>query len=114
MRALREFKPSNVTTEKGLDNAFKVRDMFIEAENEREGIFTYEIEINDLQPIIRMKVQSKDFIGSIQEMTSCQVLSKGVFVEAGKKAPLGSKKQHLCIEGNNKQSVANAANEIKR
>lgn len=56
MRALKEFKPSNVTTEKGLDNAFKVRDMFIEAENEREGIFTYEIEINELQPLIRMKV----------------------------------------------------------
>lgn len=114
MRALKEFKPSNVTTEKGLDNAFKVRDMFIEAENEREGIFTYEIEINDLQPIIRMKVQSKDFIGQIQEMTSCQVHSKGVFVEAGKKPPLGSKKQHLSIEGTSKQNVQNAYNEIKR
>ena len=47
-------------------------------------------------------------------MTSCQVLSKGIFVEAGKKPPLGSKKQHLSIEGNDKQSVTNAANEIKR
>ena len=61
-----------------------------------------------------MTVQSKDFIGQIQEMTSCQVLSKGIFVEAGKKPPLGSKKQHLSIEGNDKQSVTNAANEIKR
>lgn len=47
-------------------------------------------------------------------MTSCQVLSKGIFIETGKKAPLGSKKQYLSIEGTNKQNVANAANEIKR
>ena len=45
---LKEFKPANVTAERGLDNAMKIIDEFIEKENEREGIFTYEIEINDL------------------------------------------------------------------
>ena len=48
IKALKEFKPQNVTVEKGIDNALKIRDLFIEEENEREGIFTYEIEINDL------------------------------------------------------------------
>lgn len=48
IKVLKEFKPSNVTVEKGIDNALKIRDMFIEEENQREGIFTYEIEINDL------------------------------------------------------------------
>lgn len=56
IKVLKDFKPSNVTVEKGIDNALKIRDMFIEEENQREGIYTYEIEINDLQPIIRMKV----------------------------------------------------------
>ena len=56
IKVLKDFKPSNVTVEKGIDNALKIRDMFIEEENLREGIYTYEIEINDLQLIIRMKV----------------------------------------------------------
>jgi len=92
VKALKEFKPATVTVERGVDNALKIRDMFVENENEREGIFTYDIEINDLQPIIRCKVQSRDFITQIQEISSCKVQSKGVFIEAGKKVPLGSKK----------------------
>lgn len=32
-------------------------------------------------------------------MTSCKVESKGVFVEIGKKATVGLKKQYLYIEG---------------
>ena len=65
IKTLKEFKPSNVTAERGFDNAMKIRDLFIEEENEKEGIFTCEIEINDLQPMIRCKVQTKDFIQSI-------------------------------------------------
>lgn len=48
IRVLKAFKPANVTVEKGIDNALKIRDMFIEEENQRDGIFTYEIEINDI------------------------------------------------------------------
>jgi hypothetical protein len=48
IKVLKDFKPSNVTVEKGIDNALKIRDMFIEEENLREGIYTYDIEINDL------------------------------------------------------------------
>lgn len=33
IKVLKDFKPSNVTTEKGIDNALKIRDMFIEEEN---------------------------------------------------------------------------------
>jgi hypothetical protein len=48
LNALKDFVPTNVTAERGVDTALKIRDMFVEGENEREGIFTYEIEINDL------------------------------------------------------------------
>jgi len=48
IKALKEFKPATVTIERGMDEALKIRDLFVEEENEREGIFTYEIEINDL------------------------------------------------------------------
>ena len=56
IRALKEFKPSNVTAERGIDAALKVRDQFMFAENAREGISTYEVEINDLAPVQRMKL----------------------------------------------------------
>ena len=48
MRALTEYKPMNVTVERGVGEASRIRDMFIQEENQREGIFTYELEINDL------------------------------------------------------------------
>ena len=32
IRVLKDFKPANVTVEKGIDNAIKIRDMFIEEE----------------------------------------------------------------------------------
>ena len=102
IRALKEFKPAHVTVERGLDKATKIRDMYLDEENQREGIFTYEVEINDLQPMIRGKIQSRDFISSIAEMTSCKIANKGQFVEEGKKAAVGVKKQHLYIEGTSK------------
>lgn len=114
LKALREFKPANVTAERGLDQASKIRDMFIDQENQREGIFTQEIEINDLQPLIRGKVQSRDFLTSISEMTGCKIMNKGIYVEEGKKAPTGTKKQFLYIEGTSNQNVVSAYNEVKR
>lgn len=48
VKALKDFKPKNVTVERAVDNALKIRDMFIDEENEKEGIFTYELDINGL------------------------------------------------------------------
>ena len=48
IKALKDFKPAHVTAERALDKATKIRDMYIDEENQREGIFTFEDEINDL------------------------------------------------------------------
>ena len=40
MNALRLYKPGNVTVERGMDQASKIRDLFIDEENQREGIYT--------------------------------------------------------------------------
>lgn len=88
--------------------------MFVQEENIREGIFTREIEINDLQPMIRGRVQSREFLTGISEMTSCKIMNKGQLVEEGKKAPPGVKKQYLYIEGSSKSNVDSAYNELKR
>jgi len=47
-------------------------------------------------------------------MTGCKIVNKGTFVEEGKKAKIGEKKQFLYIEGPSKQTVVNAYNEVKR
>ena len=73
IKALKEFKPATVTIERGMDTALKIRDLFIEEQNEREGIYAFEIEINDLPPMIRCKVLSKEFLSTIMEISSCQV-----------------------------------------
>ena len=114
LKALKNYKPSTVTVERGVDKAAKIRDLFIEEENIKEGIFTHELEINDLLPVIRGKIQSRDFIQSIQEMTTCKISNRGTFVEEGKRAPIGQKKQYLHIEGSSQQNVVSAFNEIKR
>ena len=102
-----------MTAERGIDAALKVRDQYMYAENAREGISTYEVEINDLAPVQRMKLQSKDFLSSIQEMCSVKLSARGTFVEPGKKAPLGTRKQYLLIEGS-KSGAMQAYNEVKR
>jgi len=40
IKALKDFKPANVTVERGLDKAAKIRDEFVDEENIKEGIFT--------------------------------------------------------------------------
>ena len=89
VNSLKDYKPANISVEKGMDTAIKIRDLFLEEENEREGIFAHEIEINDLLPVIRCMVMGKEFFNQIQELTGCKLFARGVFIEENKKAPLG-------------------------
>lgn len=45
--ALQEYKPKVVGHERALHNVIKIRDQFVDNENEKSGIFTEELEIND-------------------------------------------------------------------
>lgn len=47
MFVLAQYRPSNVTMEKGLESVLQLRDQFVDKENEKNNIFTAEIEIND-------------------------------------------------------------------
>jgi len=51
----------------------KIRDMFVEKENEKSGIFTDEVDINDYPQMVRAKVQSRDFLLSMGEMSGSKV-----------------------------------------
>jgi ATP-dependent RNA helicase DDX46/PRP5 len=112
-RALFEYKPS-VSTEKGVEQAAKIIEEWVERENEKNNIFTCELDINDYPNVTRGKVLRKDFLENMAEMTQCTVTIRGTFVEPGKKVPLGQKKIHLYIQGNTKTDVAHAYREIKK
>ena len=86
----------------------------MEQENEKSGIFTEEIEINDYPQIVRGKVQQREFLKSISELTNCKILVKGTFFEAGKKPPAGHRRLHLYIESTSKHELSSAAKEIRR
>ena len=108
-----EYKPS-VSAEKGVELAAKIIEEWVERENERNNIFTCELEINDYPSTARSKVMYKEFLNSIYEMTGCNVVVRGQYTEAGKKPPLGLKKLHLYIQGNTKTEVLSAYREIKK
>lgn len=111
--ALAEYKPS-VSTEKGVEQAAKIIEEWVERENEKNNIFTCELDINDYPNVTRGKVLKKDFLESMGEMTQCTIAIRGTFVEPGKKPPIGQKKLHLYIQGNTKTDVAHAYREIKK
>ncbi len=45
--ALQQYVPKVVGHEKAIQNVMKIRDQFVEKENEKSGIFTDEVDIND-------------------------------------------------------------------
>ncbi len=40
----------------------KIRDQFVKEDNKRSGIHTEELDINDLPPMVRAKIQGREFL----------------------------------------------------
>jgi hypothetical protein len=100
--------------ERALQNVIKIRDQFVEKDNERSGIFTEELEINDYPQMVRARVQSRDFLTSIGEITNCKIQVKGTFFEVGARPPSGHRRLYLYVESVSKHEAASAIKEIKR
>jgi arylamine N-acetyltransferase len=111
-RVLNEYRPS-VSAEKGSEQAAKIIEEWVERENIKNNIFTCEIEINEYPTAARSKVMKKEYLTSTSELSKCTISLRGIFVEPGKKAPLGQKKLQLYIQGSSKQEVLHAYKEIK-
>jgi len=90
-KVLLEYRPS-VSTEKGVENAAKIIEDWVDKENEKNNIFTAELDINDYPTNTRSKVTTKDYLNNIYEMTGCNVCVRGIFAEPNKKALTGQKK----------------------
>jgi len=57
-KILMEYRPS-VTTEKGVENASKIIEDWVDRENEKNNIFTAELDINEYPSNTRSKVCTK-------------------------------------------------------
>lgn len=71
--ALQAYKPGVVSQDKAIQQVMKIRDQFIKDENQRVGIHTEEIEINDLPPMVRAKIQGRDFLQTVSELSGSQI-----------------------------------------
>jgi hypothetical protein len=76
--------------------------------------FSYDFEINDYPPAARQRAISNQFISSVQQSNNVRVSVRGQYIDGGKKAPIGSRKLYLHIQGENKHYVSSAYREIKR
>ena len=57
-KVLTEYRPS-VSTEKGVENASKIIEDWVDRENEKNNIFTAELDINDYPTSTRSRVCTK-------------------------------------------------------
>lgn len=62
---------------------------FIRKEEENQDIVTADFEINDYPPNAIKKVTSREFIGTIYDLTNCVITIRGTVIEPGKKVAPG-------------------------
>jgi hypothetical protein len=72
------------------------------------------LEINDYPQNVRARVQSRDFLTSLSEITNCKVQVKGTFFEVGQRPPTGHRRLYLYVESNNKHEAVSAIKEVRR
>jgi hypothetical protein len=73
MFTLKQYVPKVVGHDKAIAGVMSTVYKFIEKENEKAGVFTEEVDINDYPQMVRAKVQSRDFLISMGEMSGSKV-----------------------------------------
>ena len=77
-------------------------------EEEKEGRFEKEIEINDFPQEARFKMTRKEHIADISDMSNCAITCRGNFIAKGQKVKQGERKLFLFIEGSRQKDMARA------
>jgi hypothetical protein len=99
-----------------VEQVTKLINQFANSKQGGEGpdFFSYDFEINDYPLGARQKACNQGFLHGIQNQTNCSISLRGVFVELGKKVPIGCRKLYLHIQGENKYYVTEAYKQIKQ
>jgi len=108
-----EYKPT-VSVREGLERVLQLRDDFEAQEDRKNNRVSADFEINDYPQAAKNKVAEKDFASRIYEGTGCTMSVRGINVDINKNASSGQRRLHVHIEGETKQDVQNAYQEIKR
>lgn len=98
----------------GLEAAVKVIGEIENREDEMNERVSADLEINDYPLVARNKVTRADFLGMIHDLTNCSVVTRGTYLEPGKKAHAGHKKLRLHIVGETDYDVRTAYKEIQK
>lgn len=102
------------TAEESMENVIKIRDEWAVKVAEASGKVFVELDINDYPLSARTRVMSRDYLNTINDLTTCTVSVRGTYVDPNKKTGIGQRRLHLFIEGPSKMHCNNARNEIKR
>lgn len=108
-----EYKPT-VTLREGIERVLQLRDDFEAQEDRKNNRVSADFEINDYPQAAKNKVAEKEYASRIYEGTGCTISVRGVNVDINKNPSSGQRKLHVHIEGETKQDVQNAYQEIKR
>ena len=108
-----EYKPT-VSMKEGLKRVLELRDNFEAQEEQKNNRVSADFEINDYPQEAKNKVADKEFASRIYEGTGCTISVRGVNVEINRNPASGQRRLHVHIEGETKQDVQNAYQEIKR
>ena len=87
LQVIKQYRPDNVAIEPALRKIVEYRNKFEERQNEINNISTTSIEINDYPTSVRNKIQNKEYLQSVYELTGCKITIKGLYFESGKKIP---------------------------
>lgn len=112
-KIVEEFKPT-VSLREGIERVLQLRDDFEAQEDKKNNRVSADFEINDYPQAAKNKVADKDFASRINEGTGCTISVRGVNVDVNRGAGSGQRRLHVHIEGETKQDVQNAYQEIKR
>ena len=104
------YNPSNKA--KKIENEKKITEEF--KYNQLHDKVSVEFEINGMPDLIKNKICSRDYLNQVEELTVTQITIRGIIVKDSNQSVYGQKKQHLYIEGDNKENVQSALFELKK
>ncbi|KAI8906886.1 ATP-dependent RNA helicase Prp11 [Gorgonomyces haynaldii] len=86
----------------------------VKAINAMDSAFSAEFEINDYPMGARFKVNSRDEMRRMSQVSGAAITPRGIYVPPGKPVPLGERKLYLFIEADNQYAIERAKQEIKQ
>lgn len=70
-----------------MENVLKVKDEWVNKTNSGKAVM--ELDINDYPLTARARIMSRDYLNTINDLTHCNVLVRGSYIDSGRKSVIG-------------------------